>query len=270
MQLYTLASGSAGNCALFTCGGARLLVDAGISCRKITCRLAQAGLQPRDLDGILITHTHADHISGLRVLLRRCPLPVYLSEAAGEDLLRRLPEAADLLRPFRPGETFRVGGMEVRSFSTSHDAPGSVGYRLSDGEETAAVVTDLGYLSDEVRAHLAGRIDLALVEANHDPDWLRAGPYPYPLQERVLGRYGHLSNEACGELAVSLAQAGTSVLLLAHLSRENNSPARAWDTVARMLSGADCPPVTLAVAPADELCGPFTVPARVGREARCG
>lgn len=268
MQLYTLASGSSGNCALLT-GGAKLLVDAGISCRKITTRLAQTGVHPRELDGILITHTHADHIGGLRVLLRRSPLPVYASEAAGEDLLRRVPEADGLLRPFRPGETFSLGGVEIRTFATSHDAPGSVGYRFSDGEQTAAVVTDLGYLSDCVREALAGRVDVALLEANHDPDWLRSGPYPYPLQERVLGRYGHLSNEACGELAIYLAQAGASVLVLGHLSRENNTPERARETVRRMLEEADCPPVRLSVAASDELCGPFAVPVR-GMGARCG
>lgn len=259
MELHTLASGSSGNCSLICCGDTRILVDAGISCRKIATRLAQLELRPGGLDAVLITHTHADHIGGLTVLLKKHPIPVYATRPAGEDLLRRVPSLNEtLLHMLVPGQPFDLGGVEVLAFSTPHDAPGSVGYRFSAGGRRAAVVTDLGYLAPEVIQALDW-VDLALIEANHDVDWLRTGPYPYYLQERVLGKYGHLSNEACGELAVQLARSGAATLVLGHLSRENNTPERARETVARMLERAGCPGVRLSVAPRDELSETFAV-----------
>lgn len=260
MQMRTLASGSAGNCELLSCGESHVLVDAGISCRKITTRLGQLGLTPGSLRGILVTHTHADHISGLNVLLKRWPVAVYASPEAGADLVRRVPNLAQsgLLRLLPPGRPIQLGEITVQSFATPHDAPGSVGYLLTGGGKRAVVVTDLGYLAPTVLDALH-RVDLALVEANHDVDWLRTGPYPYSLQQRVLGRQGHLSNEACGELSVQLAQSGASVLVLAHLSHENNTPQRARETVARMLERAGCTGVRLAVAPRDELSEAYGV-----------
>lgn len=260
MQMHTLASGSSGNCELISYGESHVLVDAGISCRKITTRLGQLGLTLGELKGILVTHTHADHIGGLNVLLKRSPIPVYASPEAGRDLLRRVPNLlpGELLRPLYPGEPVALGEITVQAFATPHDAPGSVGYLFSAGGKRAAVVTDLGYLAPTVSDALH-QVDMALVEANHDVDWLRTGPYPYYLQERVLGRYGHLSNEACGELSVQLAQSGTSLLVLAHLSRENNTPQRARETVSAMLRAAGCTGVRLCVAPRDELSETYAV-----------
>ncbi|MBQ9166404.1 MAG: MBL fold metallo-hydrolase [Oscillospiraceae bacterium] len=259
MQIHTLASGSSGNSTLISGNGSHVLLDAGISCRKITTRLAQAGLSALDLSGLLITHTHSDHICGVTVLAKRCQLPIYLSSAAADDLIQRIPGLDEkLIHVVSPGQTFQVGGMHVRAFSTPHDAPGSMGYRFEADDKRAAVVTDLGYLSDSVIEALTD-IDLALVEANHDVDWLRTGPYPYYLQQRVLGKYGHLSNELCGQLAVHLARTGASKLILAHLSAENNSPQRAWETVSSMLWEAECRDTKLFVAPRDELSGPYAV-----------
>lgn len=259
MQIHTLASGSSGNSALISGGGSHILLDAGISCRKITTRLNEAGVSAMNLSGLLVTHTHSDHICGITVLSKRCRLPIYLSKEAGEDLLRKIPTLDDsLLHAVAPGEAFRVGEMEVRAFATPHDAPGSMGYRFEADGKRAAVVTDLGYLSDSVVEALTD-IDLAVVEANHDVDWLRTGPYPYYLQERVLGRYGHLSNELCGQLAIRLAKTGASKLILAHLSAENNSPERAWETVSCMLKTAQCCDTRLYVAPRDELSEVYAV-----------
>ncbi|MCD8383006.1 MAG: MBL fold metallo-hydrolase [Clostridiales bacterium] len=259
MQLYTLASGSSGNSTLCIQGNTCLLVDAGISCRKITTRLAQAGRSPEDLDGILVTHTHSDHISGLSILLKGRSVPVYATRAAGQMLLRRVPSLSpEGLYILEPGEEIAIGALTVCPFATPHDSPGSVGYRLSGGGRRAAVVTDLGWLSPEVLEALDG-VDLALVEANHDVEWLRSGPYPPALQARILGDHGHLSNEMGGELAVRLARSGTGTLILAHLSRENNTPERARSVVSAMLERAGCRNTRLFVAPRDELDGPFEV-----------
>lgn len=268
MQIHTLASGSSGNSTLITGGGSHVLLDAGISCRKITTRLTQAGVAPSELSGLLITHTHSDHVCGVAVLAKRLGLPIYLSGAAAEDLLRKCPTLEEsMLHEVTPGTPFQVGNVTVCAFSTPHDAPGSMGYLFQADGTRAAVVTDLGYLSDAVVDALTD-IDLAVVEANHDVDWLRTGPYPYYLQERVLGKYGHLSNELCGELAVRLAKTGASTLVLAHLSAENNTPERAWETVSSMLWNADCRTTQLFVAPRDELSQAYT-PTENREESLC-
>ncbi|MCC8129759.1 MAG: MBL fold metallo-hydrolase [Clostridiales bacterium] len=257
MQLYTLASGSSGNSTLCIQGNTSLLVDAGISCRKITTRLAQTGRTPADLSGILVTHTHSDHISGLNILLKSRPIPVYATRAAGDELLRRIPSLPpEALYILEPGEEAVIGELTVRPFATPHDSPGSVGYRLSGGGRRAAVVTDLGWLAPEVLEALDG-VDLALVEANHDVEWLRSGPYPPALQARILGDHGHLSNEMGGALAVRLARSGTGTLILGHLSKENNTPEKARSVVSAMLERAGCSHTRLYVAPRDALDGPF-------------
>lgn len=260
LQMYTLASGSSGNCELLSYGESHVLVDAGISCRKITNRLEQLGLTLRQLRAIVVTHAHGDHVNGLNVLLKRCPLPVYATPEAGAELLQKVPSLAQraLLRLLPVGESVTLGEITARPFATPHDAPGSAGYLFSAGGKRAAVVTDLGYLAPNVLDALQ-EVDLALIEANYDTDWLRSGPYPRCLQERVLGRQGHLSNDACGELAIRLARSGAAALVLAHLSRENNTPQRARETVAHQLDQAGCAHVRLYVAPRDELSPAYCV-----------
>ena len=156
----------------------------------------------------------------------------------------------ELLRPLPAGSQFQVGSLAVQSFSTSHDAADSVGYRLTSGGHSAVIATDLGRVTSLVMDAAFGT-DLALIEANHDVDWLRDGPYPYALQNRILGDRGHLSNEASAEFAVSLAAAGTHTLLLAHLSPENNTPERARTVVQGALERAHLRP-EVDVLPRDE------------------
>lgn len=259
MEFYTLASGSSGNCTLVTGAGAAVLVDAGISCRKITTRLKTLGVGLAQVDGILITHTHSDHISGLNVLLRQWQGRVYASEEAGRELLVKVPNLApERLCPLYPEEPECLGGLVVTPFATPHDAPGSLGYHLAGEGRRFAIATDLGYVQPQIARVLEG-VDAAILEANHDPDWLREGPYPFYLQERILGNYGHLSNEACGELAVTLVRSGAKVLVLGHLSRENNAPERAYAVVSHCLHSAGCGDVQLWVAPRDEVGGPYMV-----------
>lgn len=257
MQLRTFASSSRGNCSLISGSNTALLVDAGISCRKICQRLLTAKLSPEDLSGILITHEHADHISGLPVFLKHHPVPVYATPGTSLVLARKIPLICDLLRPLPAGSDFVLGDLSIQSFSTSHDAADSVGYRITDQQKTAVIATDLGRVTSIVLDAVFGA-DLALIEANHDEDWLRSGPYPYALQNRILSDRGHLSNEASAEFAVSLAAAGTQTLLLAHLSEENNSPERAQTVVQCALERAHLTPA-LAVLPSDQCSDVFTV-----------
>ena len=249
--VHTLASGSSGNAVLVCCPGTRLLVDAGISCRRITASLRALGLAPEDLSAILLTHTHSDHIAGLQTLLKRSHLPVFASEDAARDLCFRLPQYSRQLRPFSRGSRFDLGSCSVTAFPTSHDAPGSCGYRFDTEDGGAGLLTDTGFVTDEAADILPG-VDLVVLEANHDVECLRSGPYPYYLKQRILGAEGHLCNEDAARFAVTLAEAGASELILAHLSKENNPPAMARNAVETALSAAGFFP-TLSVAPRDSL-----------------
>jgi phosphoribosyl 1,2-cyclic phosphodiesterase len=231
--VHTLASGSSGNAALICCGATRLLLDAGISCRRITAALRALGTEPADLSAILITHTHSDHISGLATIVKNWDVPICASAETARGIAYRVAGAERLLRPFAWGQTLHIGSAEVTPFPTSHDAPGSAGYRLGD----AGVLTDTGYVTPAARETLLG-VPVLVLEANHDVDRLRAGPYPYYLKARILSDEGHLSNDAAAAFAAESAAAGTREIVLAHLSQENNTPALALEAVSAALAAA--------------------------------
>ena len=257
--LHTLSSGSSGNALVLSCGESHLLLDAGISCRRITAALAELGLAPADLTAVLITHTHADHIAGLQTLLKRTDVPVLASARTARDLTWRLPEAEGRCVPLDMGVPRPVGEVTVTPFPTSHDAPGSCGFRLDTADGAVGLLTDTGYVPDEAADVLEG-VDLAVLEANHDVETLCSGPYPCYLKQRILGVQGHLSNEDAARFAAVLAGSGASEIVLAHLSRENNTPAMALTAVGTALSAAGLSPL-LSVAPRDCL-GPAHVVSR--------
>ena len=242
LSFVTLASGSSGNAALVSCGQTHILLDAGISARRITTALRGLGVDPASLSGVLITHEHTDHISGLATLTKQLSLPVYATA----------PTLDALGRFFAPGESFPLGELWIEPFATSHDAACSVGYAITGGDSRMVLCTDLGYISPQVERAVAG-CDLLVCEANHDEEWVRTGPYPYYLKQRVLGRRGHLSNEAGAQLALLATQNGARTILLAHLSEENNTPAHALEVVGRTLRQAGFEDtVTLEAAPRKE------------------
>lgn len=230
MEFYTLASSSAGNAALVCHENTRVLIDAGISCRRIAHALAPLGLATADLDGILLTHEHIDHVRGLRVFLKKYRVPVYASEGTCSAILEQglVPEGAELKVLGAAGT--QAAGIQVRPFHTSHDCREGYGYVMSfpDGR-TAALSTDLGYLSKEVTDAVSG-CDLVVIESNHDVRMLQNGSYPYPLKRRILSDIGHLSNESCAEILPQLIRKGSTRFVLAHLSRENNLPELALET----------------------------------------
>ena len=258
--VHTLASGSSGNAALVCCGGVRLLVDAGISCRRITVSLRELGLELKDLTAVLLTHTHSDHTAGLRTLLKRSQLPIFASQEAARELCYQLPLCADRLRPFPLNSRFTLEGCTVSAFSTSHDAPGACGYRFDGDDGSVGLLTDTGYITQEAADTLPGA-ELVILEANHDVETLESGPYPYYLKRRILGSKGHLSNDTAARFAVTLVQSGAAEIVLAHLSKENNTPAMARTTVEIALSAAGLAPV-LSVAPRDCLGPCHTVKRR--------
>ena len=255
LTVTTIASGSSGNAALVSCGNTHILLDAGVSARRITTGMKTLGIDPARLSAILVTHEHLDHISGLAVLTKKLRVPLVASAPTCRQLCYKVPFVEDLVRVQKPGTGVQIGSLWVESFSTPHDAAGSVGYSIAGNSGRMVLATDLGYVTEAVKGAAAG-CDLLLCEANHDEDWVRSGPYPYYLKQRILGDQGHLSNEAGAELAAFAVERGTKAVVLAHLSSENNTPGRAYRVVAGRLSamGAEVGrDVELAVAPRSEL-----------------
>ena len=233
----TIASGSSGNAALLTAGETRLLIDMGISCRRLCAALAQAGTPPEALDGVLITHEHADHISGLATYIKKYAAPILCTPGTARQLAYRLAGVDRLLRPVPMGETVSIGSCRATPLPTSHDCRESAAFRIETPDGSVAYLTDTGYIPEETGARLLGA-DLLVLESNHDVETLRSGPYPYRLKQRVLGAFGHLSNDDAAAYAAASARAGTRMILLAHLSRENNTPQMALHTVGRLLEAA--------------------------------
>lgn len=255
LTFTTLASGSSGNAALVSCGSTHILLDAGISARRITTGLKELGVDPAQLTAILVTHEHHDHISGLPVLTKKLRVPIVSSAPTCRQICYKVPFVDDLVRCQEPDSGFQLGELWVESFSTPHDAAGSVGYSIAGEGGRMVLCTDLGYVTQEVKRAVAG-CDLLVCEANHDEDWVKSGPYPFALKQRILGDYGHLSNEAGAELAALAVASGTRRVVLAHLSSENNTPAHARSVVRRRLVAMGCDPerdVSLTVAPRGEL-----------------
>ena len=230
MTVNTLASSSSGNCTVVSQGKTHLLIDAGISLRRIRDGLRRLGLSPDDLAGILVTHEQSDHIGGIRMLVKYHKALVFSSCGAGQGICSAIPEVEPFVNCFEIGASFELGDIAVRSFRTPHDAAESVGYRLLAGGKTLCYVTDLGCVTEEVSTAAYGA-DIAVIEANHDREMLRSGPYPPFLKRRILSKYGHLSNSDSGSFAAGLAMSGTRFLQLSHLSRENNTPELARQTV---------------------------------------
>ena len=243
--LHTLASGSSGNAALVSRGDTHILLDAGISCRRIVTALRELGLAAEDLSAVCVTHTHSDHIGGLQTFVKKYDVTICGSRRTCGGLAYRIAGIESRLRPLAAGEITVIGNLTVTPFSTSHDAPGATGYRFGD----VGVLTDSGYVTEEAAEVLMG-VPLLMLEANHDIEALRSGPYPYYLKERILSSQGHLSNDDAAAFARQSALAGTREIVLAHLSKENNTPAMAFGAVERALASLDRP-VRLSVAPRD-------------------
>ncbi|MBV9083556.1 MAG: MBL fold metallo-hydrolase [Acidobacteriaceae bacterium] len=223
VQICILASSSAGNSVFVATGRTRLLIDAGLSRREIVRRLAVIGEDIERLDAILITHEHSDHTSGLAGMTKGCRrgIPVYLTHGTAEFI--DWGESAPTIQRFQAGCCFVVGDFDISSFTIPHDAVDPVGYTLTAGGVKVAVATDLGYVPDSLRVHLRGT-DVMILEANHDLEMLRVGPYPWPVKQRVMSRRGHLSNEVAGDFIRNDLDGRVSTLILGHISEHNNHP----------------------------------------------
>ncbi len=229
VSITVLSSGSGGNCSVVSSSGTRLLVDAGLSCKEICRRMSVAGFMPDSLDAILITHEHADHVSGLYVMAKKFSLPVYMTEATHRAWTKQYTASngervrAEKVETFHSGHRFHVGDIEVMPFTIPHDAADPVGFTFRAEGIKLGFVTDLGYMPPNVKAQLSG-CDGMVIESNHDLEMLRSGPYPWAVKQRVMSRVGHLSNDALAEFLTNDYDGSAAFLILAHLSEANNHP----------------------------------------------
>lgn len=250
-KFCTFASGSTGNAALLSSGNTHILIDMGISCRRICQSLKNLGLTPEELSAILITHEHNDHIAGLATYIKKYQTPIIATSATARQLVYRIAAIEKQVQCVEWGESCEIGDIRVRVLESSHDCTGSCAFRIETPHGTLGYITDTGYIPDDTARALMGAKFLVL-ESNHDTEMLRSGPYPYYLKDRVLGARGHLSNDVAATFAVDSAKAGTKTIVLAHLSRENNTPGLALNTVGRWLETADYEGRLIA-APANEM-----------------
>lgn len=233
MRMCSIASGSSGNCIYVGSDNSHLLIDTGISKKRIEEGLNKLEIKGDELDGILITHEHSDHIKGLGVFSRKYEIPIYATPGtiAGikeSSSLGKMPEG--LLHPIKADHPFQLGELDVHPFAISHDANEPSGYRFEQDGKKIAVATDLGKY-DEYTVENLKDLNAVLLESNHDIHMLEVGPYPYYLKQRVLGDRGHLSNELSGRLLCDILHNNLRSVLLGHLSKENNYEELAYETV---------------------------------------
>lgn len=243
MRLLSIASGSSGNCIYAGSDATHILIDAGISAKRIEEGLSRLELTGKDLDGIFITHEHADHINGLGVLMRKYQIPVYATRGTIRAMLKNkclgnIDE--ELFQVVDADCKMVLKDLSVNPMRISHDAAEPVAYRIGYGSKRIGICTDLGVFNDYTVESLKG-MNALLLEANHDINMLQVGPYPYYLKQRILSDKGHLSNENAGRLLNRLLHDDLQTILLGHLSKENNLPELAYEAVRMEITLSDNP-----------------------------
>ena len=241
MRMMTIASGSSGNCIYIGSDNTHILIDSGVSRKKICEGLKKADLSIGDINAVFLTHEHLDHIKGAGVVLRKDGLDFYgtsgtLNAMKCSSVVGDIP--AGLLHTINKKENLSIGDLVIRAFPISHDAADPVAYTVSDGRFKVGVVTDLGIYDDSIVEEMTG-CRAFLAEANHDIKMLQVGPYPYELKRRILGEQGHLSNESSGQLISRILNDNIEGILLGHLSKNNNYDKLAYETVKQEIDAAD-------------------------------
>lgn len=235
IKLCSLSSGSSGNCIYVGGDESGVLVDCGVSGKEILNNLKNIGVCTSTIKAILVTHEHSDHIRSIGIISRKLDIPIYANAKTWEGIDGSIGAVKpENIRIINTGEEFEIDEISVKSFNTPHDAAEPVGYCFFSGNKKVSIATDLGHFSSCVKDNIQGS-DMVLLEANHDIEMLKVGRYPYFLKRRILGDHGHLSNEAAGMAVFELLNTGVKEVLLGHLSRENNFPELAFQTVKNIL-----------------------------------
>lgn len=238
INFCNLFSGSTGNCTYVATENTKLLIDAGVSCAKITRALAELGTNLDEIDAILVTHEHSDHIRGLSVITRNFHVPVYTSEKtwncmSGLNISLDIPETCKFY--FNPNEDFEIGDFIIHPFSIPHDAVDPCGFSLLAEDKRITLATDIGHLTDNILSQME-KSNILLIESNYDPETLKCCSYPYPVKRRISGQNGHLSNETTSKAVVQLCEKGVENIILGHISKDSNFPELAYQTVVNELN----------------------------------
>ncbi len=243
MRLCPIASGSSGNSIYIGSDTTHIMIDAGISGKRICEGLNMLNVDPKEISGLLVTHEHSDHIQGIGVMARKYGIPIYASKGT-IDAFRTMKSCGDidesLINIVKADERFTIGDLLIRPVKISHDAAEPIAFTVESEHRKASVITDLGIYNDYIVAALEGS-NVILAESNHDVRMLQVGPYPYYLKQRILSDHGHLSNENCGRMVSRVLHDGVKEIILGHLSKENNIPELAYEAVRLEIEASDTP-----------------------------
>ena len=249
MNVSLLASGSAGNSIFVQEGDTQILIDAGLSGKQVEERLQGIGVLPGNLQAIVVSHEHSDHVKGVGVLARRYGLPVWMTSGTLQ-ATKKIFRGSEQIRVFENDEAFDIGDLIFQPFALSHDAVDPVNFVVSGSDAKLGIATDMGVVTQLVYQRLK-EVDLVVMEANYDRDLLMNGPYPWDLKRRISGSHGHLSNERAAEVIGDLAREGLQQAVLAHLSDRNNRPDLAEGVCRAVLNALGVRHFTTTVAKQD-------------------
>ena len=230
LKLIPLFSSSKGNCTYIETDTTSLLVDVGVSCKKLVSKLDELNINPETIEAILITHEHSDHVKGIKVFASKYKIPVYATEKTWNYLKTSISLPENQTRLFIPNYCFNIGNIKIQPFNIPHDAVDPCGFSFYCNDEKVTVATDLGCINEYLISNML-QSNSILIESNHDINMLKTGPYPWSLKQRIIGNRGHLSNVTSAQLVEILAKNGTKNFILGHLSEENNFPELAKETV---------------------------------------
>lgn len=258
LRFCPLSSSSKGNAVFVGTSSVNILIDAGISCKRLETSLLSRKVAPSEIAGIFITHEHIDHIKGAALFSRKYGTKIYATKPTIEKIQNTAKKESELLPLdkvvyIEPNKKIVIRDLQLYTFPIPHDAEQPIGYTMFDGKSKISITTDLGYVPDKF-CQIMKNSDIVLLESNHDIQMLKDGTYPFALKKRVLGKYGHLSNNAAGEFLSSIVSPKLKYVFLGHLSQENNTPRQALETVGKTLQSNGFPeklPFSLQVAPAE-------------------
>ena len=252
LNFCSLYSGSSGNSLFVETPNTKLLIDAGVSCKKIETALNDININPSSLDGILVTHEHIDHVQALGTLSKKYDLPVFVNQETLDAMPKQRDKISDKnIKLFKVNDNFEIGDLKIHSFSIPHDAANPCGFSLYKDDKKISIATDIGHMTNSILKNLEESL-FVLLEANYDPEILRCTSYPFSLKSRIAGPTGHLSNEIAGKTISYLLQSGLKNAMLGHLSKESNFPELAYQTVVdELISNNNENKLSLSVASRD-------------------
>ena len=252
LNFCSLYSGSSGNSLFVETPNTKILIDAGVSCKKIETALNDININPSSLDGILVTHEHIDHVQALGTLSKKYDLPVFVNQETLDAMPKQRDKISDKnIKLFKVNDNFEIGDLKIHSFSIPHDAANPCGFSLYKDDKKISIATDIGHMTNSILKNLEESL-FVLLEANYDPEILSCTSYPFSLKSRIAGPTGHLSNEIAGKTISYLLQSGLKNAMLGHLSKESNFPELAYQTVVdELISNNNENKLSLSVASRD-------------------